>query len=91
MTGRKRVPATTNCQIRLSDQERRSAPRRRSTCPRSAARRYAGTPVQATNDLRASSTTARTMPMTHAPTMSRWGSSTHMITGLSRVIRALSW
>jgi hypothetical protein len=89
MTGRKRVPAATNCQIRLS--ERRSTPRRRSTCPRSAARRDAGTPVQATNDLRSSSTTARTMPLTRVPTMWRWGSSTHMITGLSRVIRACSW
>ena len=73
------------------NQERRSAPRRRSTCPRSTERRYAGRPVQATNDLRSSSTTARTMPMTHVPTMPRWGSPTHMNTGLSRVIRARSW
>jgi len=88
MTGRMRVPAVTNCQIRLSDQER--APRR-AAAPRVLARLLAATPVQATNDLRSSSTTARTMPMTHVPTMPRWGSPTHMNTGLSRVIRARSW
>ena len=36
MTGRKRVPAAANCQIRLSDQERRST-RHDGACPPSAA------------------------------------------------------
>jgi hypothetical protein len=43
-----------------------------STRAPSAAGRYARTPVQPTND-RSSSNTARTMPMTRVPTMSRWG------------------